>query len=65
MADQDSPPAHSPAPVPPSAPPAPKPPPPPIHWETETSTRSQEPSTLGTAALEVVRKVIHGDASDG
>jgi hypothetical protein len=36
-----------------------------IQWETEVSTRSREPSSLGGAALDVIRKVIHGDNSDG
>jgi hypothetical protein len=52
---------------PPSTPLAhgPKPPPPPIQWETEVSTRGREPASLGGAALDVVRRVIHGDNSDG
>lgn len=56
-----------PATPPPSTLPAhePKPPPPPIQWETEVSTRGREPSSLGGAALDVVRRVIHGDNSDG
>ena len=46
----------------PPPPPLPgRPPPPPIVWETETSTRSQDPSSMSTAALDVVRTVIHGD----
>jgi hypothetical protein len=51
---------------PPSTPPVheSKLPPPPIQWETEVSTRGREASSLGGAALDVVRKVIHGDNSD-
>lgn len=54
--------------VPPEAPPPPpppgRPPPTPIVWETESSTRSQDPESLRTAALDVVRTVVHGDHGD-
>ncbi|WP_006247760.1 hypothetical protein [Mycolicibacterium tusciae] len=61
MADNEpAPPADTPPPPPPPG----RPPPPPIVWETELSTRSQETSSLGTAALDVVRTVIHGDKGE-
>lgn len=47
--------------TPPPAPLTGRQPPPPIIWETEVSTRSQDPSSMSTAALDVVRTVIHGD----
>jgi hypothetical protein len=43
----------------------PKSPPPAIQWETDLISKSQEPSSLGNAALDVVRKVIRGDNADG
>ncbi|RFD26448.1 hypothetical protein MUBE_04175 [Mycobacterium uberis] len=45
----------------------PKPPPLPIQRETElsTSTQGREASSLGGAAIDIVRKVIDGDNSDG
>jgi hypothetical protein len=51
--------------TPPPPTPAPgRPPPPPIAWETELSTRSKESESLSSAALDVVRTVIHGQDSD-
>jgi hypothetical protein len=54
-------------PAPDTPPPTPAPgrlPPPPIEWVTEVSTRSKESESLSRAALDVVRTVIHGQASD-
>jgi hypothetical protein len=53
-----------PADIPPAPEPPGRPPPPPITWETEQSTRSQESSSMGTAALDIVRTVIHGDKDE-
>lgn len=53
-----------PAEAPPTPPPPGRPPPIPIVWETELSTRSQDPESLRTAAVDVVRTVVHGDNSD-
>jgi hypothetical protein len=61
MGDDQQMPAEAPPPPPP---PPGRPPPTPIVWETELSTRSQDPESLRTAALDVVRTVVHGDRSD-
>ena len=42
----------------------PKPPPRPIWWETDPSSRGDELSSLANAALDVIRKVIHGERSE-
>jgi hypothetical protein len=41
--------------TPPPPPPPGRPPPPPIVWETELSTRGQDPSSISTAAQIVTR----------
>ncbi len=57
--DQQAPPETPPPPPPPG-----RPPPTPIVWETELTTRSEDPASLRTAALDVVRTVVRGDQSD-
>ncbi|SLJ23284.1 Uncharacterised protein [Mycobacteroides abscessus subsp. abscessus] len=47
--------------TPPPPPPPGRPPPPPIEWETETSTREQDRSTIRTTALDASRIETRGN----